>query len=72
MGNRSMAVPSVAPDTHHGCPVARPKLSTVGCTVTRTVAGGRDARDLGKRVAVEANHRRQERALTFFSGWQRQ
>ena len=36
----TVARPSVAPDTHHGWPVARPKLSTVGCAVTRNRAGG--------------------------------
>src|SRR5215207_7289662 len=35
-----MALPSVAPETHHGCPVARANASTVGCTVRRIEAGG--------------------------------
>src|SRR5262245_61732640 len=40
MGSVSIDVPSVAADTHHGWPVVRPKLSTVGCTVTRKRDGG--------------------------------
>ena len=38
--------PSVAPETHHGCPVARAKASTVGCTVTRIDDGRRQPRSL--------------------------
>ena len=38
-GSSSIARPSVAPATHHGWPVARPKLSTVGCTVSVIAVG---------------------------------
>src|SRR4030095_2279562 len=40
IGKVSIDDPSVAPETHHGWPVARPKLSPVGCTATRKRAGG--------------------------------
>src|SRR6187455_1272128 len=33
----------VAPAEYHDCPVAWPKLSTVGCTVTRIARGGTPA-----------------------------
>ena len=44
-GTRSMAVPTVAPVTHHGWPVAWPNASTVGCTwIVSTGGAGTSAR----------------------------
>ena len=64
-GRRSIAAPSVAPETHHGWPVARPKLSTVGCTVTRTRAGGMAPVALHHVVRGSSNQRNQGARARF-------